>query len=231
MNLNYLKGDRTLVWGEDFRNRESIQSRGGIITACTVGAKQGGSISPTGASGSVMFGGTKSVLANANKLTFVFRFQTGSTQGSNDVVLSNAPSALNDNCFSVVMGSAGGQRLYLNLATSASDVSTYSFSTGWVTSTLYHVVITYDGTAAGGVRVTMFQNAAQLTRNNNGTPPTLLRPNAQQIAALNYVGGTNAPPTDFILYSARIFSEVWNQQQITDDYLLQTYSRVYGGGF
>lgn len=231
MNLTQPNPDRTLVFSEQFRNRQAIQSRGGVLVGCRVGDYQGGSISPTAASSLVTFKGTESALINATQMTICVAFRTGTITALTPRIICRAPAALNDNQFFLQLD--GGKTLSFYVSNAPGDFEQVIRANADLTSnTKYFWYCVYNGTLAAGSRGVLYNKGQLVASTTAGTLPPSMRASAMPITVFNFYGAAgNAPPNDFVLYRADVYGEAWGPQAVLDDYLRQTYSKVYGGGF
>jgi hypothetical protein len=190
----------------------------------------GNGISPTGATGLITFKGTNSLLTNSSKMTVIFNLQTPFILGAiNNSIICKTPSSLADNQFFIETQSPNLITAYI--ASSASDASNWARIQITTASKLF-VAIVYDGTLSAANRLAFYINGNFVSiGSSGGTIPASMRSGGSPITIFNRDGGTvNGPPTDFILYNARIYQEAFSAQQVTDDYLQQTYQKVFGGG-
>ena len=222
-----------LVFSEDFRTRQIIQSRGGVITGCSVGDYIGGSIKPTAVSSRVTFGGTESVGINATALTIACRFRTGVAIGTDRDICDKNNDGVTDWQWSFCLASNGTNVvLFWFLPTTGNDTGTYiRSSTVPQVSTEYLTHAVFDGSLAAASRGKLYINGVLDTIVVGGTPPTKLRASAYPVSVLNRAdGATRAPPNDFVLRSVRIFNSAFSAQECADDYANDTYPRAFGGG-
>lgn len=213
-----------LIWGCDFQNRMMVQSQGGIIVGSTIG----NGISPTAASSRVTFKGTESVAVNATQMTIVMLMNIPAAwrAGVNNTVLAKTASALNDNQWMIETQVSGN--LFAFIASSAADASNYFYSLLPTGPVRCHCAVVYDGSLAAASRVKFYINGATNAVGFSGTVPARMIASAQPITSLNRASGTLlAPPTDFILRSARIYNRAWGLAEVQDDYANQTYSEIY----
>jgi hypothetical protein len=230
MILDQGKFDKTLVFSEQFRNRQAIQSRGGVLVGCRVGDYQGGSISPTAASSLVTFKGTESALINATQMTIALRFKMPTANNvAQTVLLAKAPTALNANQWHLTIEANRILRLYV--ANAAADVSQYvSVDVALTAGADYVVHAVYNGGLAANLRGAMYLQGAVVASTITGTLPASMRVGTAKVTAMNLDGGAAlAPATDAVLYRADTMSEAWSAQACLDDYLKQTTTRAFGG--
>lgn len=214
------------VWAEDFPSRANMQSRGAVLVGCAVGADQRGSISPTAASSRVTFGGTQSVLANANKMTIALRFKTSAVLAAGSII-AKSPDALNDNQWFVQFES-GYVALYIANAIGDFGQVLYTAAT-LATSTEYVMHAVYDGSLAAASRGVWYTNGV-VGQTITGTLPTKMRASTVPITVFNRSSGTTrAPSTDFILRSARVYAAAWTAQECADDMANAAYAKLWRG--
>ena len=235
MIIDYGKPEGSrLIFVEDFKNRQVIQSRNGIIANATIAAYAGGSISPTSLYSQVKFMGTQSLGVFFTKMTISMRFITSSTNlAYSPYLLVKNPSAINDNQFYISLygPNTGGGYFYFEVAASASDNANYQmansqFSLG--AEYLTHIV--YDGSLAASSRVCFYANGIMLASAMTGTIPAYMRSSASKLSLFNPDGFNGAPPNDFIVKSVKIYNNAFTAQEVLDDYNQNTYSKIFGGG-
>lgn len=221
-----------LLFKEDFRTHQLIQSRGGALVGCSVG----NGISPTAASSRVTFAGTENVGINATQMTIVLRFRTGAANivTSRRFLIKN-PAAFNDQQFYVQLDAGGAGlagRILFSVAASVADTANFAYANNsFALSTEYHFGIVYNGGLAAASRAAFYVNGSSQALTISGTIPAAMRANSQPVTIYNANGeALYAPPTDFILRSARIYNTAWSAEEVLDDYQNDTYAELYGGG-
>jgi len=218
-----------LVFGEDFRSRQIIQSRGGVLVGCDVGRAIGGSISPTGVSSQVVFNGTQSTLINASQATFEIRFRVGAVVPTNKYLLCKGPITFNDNQWFMLF-SVGQLNFYI-CSSAADTANLIATSAAVVANTDYFYHIVYNGGLAPASRAVMYEKGLPVGSAISGTLPTSMRAGGSPIVLFDAYGGiSHAPDTDFVWKPTRILGTAFSAQECLDAYNQQTYSKAFGGG-
>lgn len=215
-----------LLFSEDFRSRQLIQSRGGSLVGCTVG----NGISPTAASSRVTFAGTENVGIYSSKQTIAVRFRNPSVFGAGNLTtIAKTPSTLADNQWMLETQAIG--RIILYVANGAADVSQYAYPALLTPGAEYVMHVVYDGAAAAANRIVFYVAGQAVATTIVGTIPTSMRASASPITVFQRNGGSvNSPPHDFLLRSARICDKAWSAEEVLDDYQQDQYSELWGGG-
>ena len=220
------KYDKYLVFNESFRNRESIQSRGGLVVACQ---NVGNGISPAGASGRVTFAGTENVGINASKMTWELRFRTPSVLVGTKALFCKTNAANTNVQWGIYFSNTS---LLITIANALNDISQYAYGTAMSISTEYTAGIVFDGGLAANLRAKMYMQGASDTTTISGAIPAVLTMGSVPISVLNKSdGSTLAPPTDTFLRSVSAWSGVaFSAQECADRYAQTTYSKLSVGG-
>ncbi len=214
------KTDSRLVFCEDFKTRESIQSHGGAI----VGGRIGNGIIPTAASSRVTFSGTENVCINSTQMTIVLKFKTPSTTwAANKPIISKSEEALSSFAWSYELANTSWLVLYMGAAGNILYIPNLELSTEYV----IHAV--YNGGLAAALRGVAYSNGVLAVGGAiSGTLPTSILSTTRPITALNRdTGATRAPQTDFILRSVKIYNVSFTSDEVVDDYNNRTYSEIY----
>ena len=189
-----------------------------MIVACSVPGA--GGVSPTGASGRIVFDGTQSLLVNSATMTIALRFRTQSVLNATAKgLVAKAPQALNDNQWLLQFDS--NLHLDLIVANAAGDFSNGCYtSASLAVATEYVAHVVYDGAQAAANRVRHYLQGLPVATNVAGTIPTSMRVGGQLLSALNRSGGsTGAPDTDFVLRSVNIYKPAFSAADVAADYI------------
>ena len=217
------KWDKYLVFSEDFRNREAIQSRGGVIVACQ---NVGNGISPSGVSGRVTFAGTENVGSNATKMTWVFRVRTGTAPSSLTRLLWKGNPG--DYSWSLDIGTGDKFNTYLG----PGFPNFFTCDTVLSPLTEYTLGAAYDGTWGAATRVVHYVNGQPTTSTRSGTLPTSILSNAKPLSVYNFYGGAGEGLANGQrLRAIRVFQgTAWGAQEFLDDYNANAFSKLSVGG-
>jgi hypothetical protein len=215
-----------LVFGEDFRSRQIIQSRGGVITGTPkIGNEIGGSFEASANNTDmVAYANQCSLLDNATQATWVFRLRTGSNVTQDNTFLTRYVNTTTGSFyFDIYSGSCD-----FGIVNRAAGDRYLSRISPIVANTDYHMVFMWDG--INTVKAAWVNGASVVLSAIAGTFPARMSGDyAGQLEVFAY-GGAKYSQAGLLLRSARIFNVAWNAQEALDDYNQNTYSRAFGGG-
>ena len=207
-----VRGDNH-VFRCDFASRRIVQDISGVITTCDVNKYQNG-ISPTATTSKVVYTGTESLSINKTLLTVAIKFKLHTSGASTYSIIGKASGA--DIQWFIKLTS--GTRLDFHIATTAADTTNYAYMNAPLLTlgNEYTAHCVYNGGLAAGSRGLIYINGAIVGTTINGTINTSMRAATQPINIFS--GVVIAPPTDFILRSANIYSTAFSAADVLADY-------------
>jgi len=193
----------------DFSSRRSVQDLGGIITTCAVNK----GLSPTATTSKVSFIRTESLSINMAVLTVAIRFKLHTT-GALDYNIIQKSSA-SDAQWLIKL--TGGNRLDFHICPTAANFGNYAYMSASTLTlgTEYVAHCVYNSSLVEASRGIIYINGVAATTAIQGTI-TSMRAGTQPISIFSAT--IVAPPTDFILRSANVYSTAFSADDVLADY-------------